>query len=130
LVDFVCAMPSHYKLRDGTGKWVLRRAMRGLIPDDILAARKQGFAPPEDAWFRGAALGYLRDVLLAPRALERDVFQPAAIRRVLEEHAAGRRGHKKLLCVAALFRMVEPHLRRWRMAGGSEGGALSGFRGG
>jgi asparagine synthase (glutamine-hydrolysing) len=97
LVDFVCAMPSHYKLRDGTGKWVLRRAMRGLIPDDILAARKQGFAPPEDAWFRGAALGYLRDVLLAPRALERDVFQPAAIRRVLEEHAAGRRGHKKLL---------------------------------
>lgn len=97
LVDFVCAMPSHYKLRHDTGKWVLRRAMRGLIPDHILAARKQGFAPPEDAWFRGAALGYLRDVLLAPRALDRGVFQPAAIQRVLEEHAAGRRSHKKLL---------------------------------
>jgi asparagine synthase (glutamine-hydrolysing) len=97
LVDFACAVPGRYKLRDGTSKYVLRRAMRGLIPDHILAARKQGFAPPEDAWYRGPALPYLRDVVLAPRSLERGFFQPRALERVFAEHLAGRRNHKKLL---------------------------------
>jgi asparagine synthase (glutamine-hydrolysing) len=97
LVDFVTAMPSHYKLRDGQGKYVLRRAMHGLIPDHILRARKQGFAPPEDTWYRGAALPYIRDVLLSERSLERGIFQPAEVRRVVEEHAAGVANHKKLL---------------------------------
>ncbi|HEX2037704.1 MAG TPA: asparagine synthase (glutamine-hydrolyzing) [Chloroflexota bacterium] len=97
LVDFACAIPSHHKLRDGTSKYVLRRAMRGLIPDHILGARKQGFAPPEDAWYRRHALPYLRQILLSPRSLERGYFQPAAVHRTLEEHVAGTRNHKKLL---------------------------------
>jgi len=97
LVDFVSAMPSGYKLRDGVGKDVLRKAMRGLIPDHILSARKQGFAPPEDAWFRGPALPYLKETLLSARALGRGLFQPDAVRRTLDEHTAGTRNHKKLL---------------------------------
>ena len=71
--------------------------MRGLIPDHILQARKQGFTPPEDAWFRGPALPYLREVVLAPRSLERGLFQPAALERLFAEHVAGARNHKKLL---------------------------------
>ena len=101
LVDFVAAMPSHYKLRadlgDAGGKDILRRAMRGLIPDHILRARKQGFAPPEDAWFRGPALSYLQEMLLGPRARERGLFQPLAVQQVLEQHAAGAVNQKKLL---------------------------------
>jgi asparagine synthase (glutamine-hydrolysing) len=97
LVDFACAMPSEYKLKDGTSKHVLRQAMRGLIPEDILWARKQGFAPPEDAWFRGPALPYLRETILSERSLGRGWFQPKALERVFEEHVAGTANHKKLL---------------------------------
>jgi asparagine synthase (glutamine-hydrolysing) len=97
LVDFVSTMPSHYKLRDGTGKYVLRRAMRGLIPDHILAARKQGFAPPEDAWYRRQALPYIQQTLLAERSLARGYFQPRAVHAAVEDHAAGRANNKKLL---------------------------------
>lgn len=97
LVDFVSAMPSAYKLKDGTGKRVLRAAMRGLIPDHILAARKQGFVPPEDAWYRGPLLPYVQQTLLAPRSLERGYFQPEAVRRAVEEHATGTKSQKKLL---------------------------------
>jgi asparagine synthase (glutamine-hydrolysing) len=103
LVDFACAIPSAYKLRDGASKHVLRRAMRGLIPDDTLWARKQGFAPPEDAWFRGPALPYLREVILAERSLGRGHFQPKALERVFEEHVAGTVNHKKLLWSLASF---------------------------
>jgi asparagine synthase (glutamine-hydrolysing) len=97
LVDFATGVPARYKLRDGESKRILRRAMRGLIPDHILSARKQGFAPPEDAWYRGPALPYLREVILSPRCQARGYFQPRALERVFEEHAAGGRNHKKLL---------------------------------
>ena len=56
--------------------------MRGLIPDHILSARKQGFAPPEDAWYRGPALPYLREVILSPRGQARGYFRPEALERV------------------------------------------------
>lgn len=97
LVEFACSIPSRYKIKDGTSKYVLRQAMQGLIPDHILGARKQGFAPPEDAWYRGAALPYLRDVILAPRSLARGYFRPRAVEQTVADHVAGRRNHKKLL---------------------------------
>jgi asparagine synthase (glutamine-hydrolysing) len=97
LVDFACAIPARYKLGEGTSKLVLRRAMRGLIPDHILEARKQGFTPPEDAWYRGPALPYLREVILSPRSLARGHFRPEALETVFAEHLSGRRSHKKLL---------------------------------
>ena len=103
LVDFTCAIPSAYKLRHGTSKYVLRHAMRGLIPEEILWARKQGFAPPEDAWFRGPALPYLRETILAERSLGRGHFQPKALERVFEEHVRGAVNHKKLLWSLACF---------------------------
>jgi asparagine synthase (glutamine-hydrolysing) len=103
LVELAQRIPSHYKLREGTSKYVLRRAMRGLIPEEILWARKQGFAPPEDAWFRGPALPYLRDVVLSERGLERGCFQPKAIERAFEEHVSGAANHKKLLWSLACF---------------------------
>ncbi len=97
LVNFTSAMPSRYKLRDGVGKRILRKAMRGLIPDEILAARKQGFAPPEDTWFRSELAPYLREMVDGPRARSRGLFDPAAVGTILGDHAAGRRNHKKLL---------------------------------
>jgi asparagine synthase (glutamine-hydrolysing) len=97
LVDFVASMPSHYKLRNGVGKVVLRQAMRGLVPDNILQARKQGFAPPEDTWYRTGALPYIRETLLTERSLDRGYFRPEAVRRAVDEHAAGQANNKKLL---------------------------------
>ena len=128
LVDFAAAIPARYKLREGESKRVLRRAMRGLIPDHILSARKQGFAPPEDAWYRGPALPYLREVILSPRSLARGYFQPRALERVFEEHAGGGGGRglkparagaqpQEAAVVAAVLRVVEPGLRGRRASG-------------
>ena len=97
LVDFASAMPSKYKLRDGTGKRILRDAMRGLIPDQILTARKQGFAPPEDTWFREDLAPYFREMIDGPRARSRGLFDTASVQTILSDHASGARNHKKLL---------------------------------
>ena len=130
LVDFATAIPARYKLRQGESKLVLRRAMRGLIPDHILSARKQGFAPPEDAWYRGPALPYLREVILSPRSLARGYFQPQAAGAGLRgargrgagggasSRAAGRGAQpQEAAVVAAVLRVVEPGLRGRRASG-------------
>jgi asparagine synthase (glutamine-hydrolysing) len=53
LVEFAMALPPRYKVRKGTGKYLLKRAVDGLLPHDIVYRRKQGFGAPVSEWFRG-----------------------------------------------------------------------------
>jgi asparagine synthase (glutamine-hydrolysing) len=97
LVDLALKIPSRVKHGDDGGKRLLRRAMKGLLPDEILDKRKQGFSPPDQSWYRGPTMDYIREILLDPRSLNRGYFQPAYIRRVLDEHLAGRVNHRLLI---------------------------------
>lgn len=56
VVDFLRRLPSEFKLREGTSKWLLKQAARELLPASILARRKQGFAVPVGRWFRDGEL--------------------------------------------------------------------------
>lgn len=52
LVDFSMALPDDYKMRQGWSKFLLREAMRGVIPDSIRTRRdKMGFTTPKNHWF-------------------------------------------------------------------------------
>src|SRR5207253_1535968 len=53
LVEFALGLPADLKIRDGTGKRVFRRAIRGLVPPEVLDHPKLGFAVPLGPWFRG-----------------------------------------------------------------------------
>ena len=50
LVDFCRSLPNRWKFRRGTRKYLLRRALEGLVPSDVLKRRKQGFSPPVLSW--------------------------------------------------------------------------------
>jgi asparagine synthase (glutamine-hydrolysing) len=51
LVSFVFSLPSSYKIRHGYTKWILRKAMKGILPDEITKnKRKTGFEPPQKLW--------------------------------------------------------------------------------
>jgi asparagine synthase (glutamine-hydrolysing) len=56
LVDFVRRIPSNYKLRHGTTKYILKKALKDILPANILHRRKKGFGPPIGAWFKSGAL--------------------------------------------------------------------------
>jgi asparagine synthase (glutamine-hydrolysing) len=81
----------------GGGKELLRKAMAPLLPPVIVEKRKQGFSPPDQSWYRGPTMNYLREILLDPRSLGRGYFQPSFVRRVLEEHLDGRVNHRLLI---------------------------------
>jgi asparagine synthase (glutamine-hydrolysing) len=97
LVDLALRIPSRLKHANGGGKRLLRQAMVGLLPDEIINKRKQGFSPPDQSWYRGPTMDYIREILLDPRSLNRGYFQPAYVRRILEEHLAGRVNHRLLI---------------------------------
>jgi asparagine synthase (glutamine-hydrolysing) len=90
LVEFAAAIPPAMLLRDGTTKWIFKEAMRGILPDDVIDRRKQGFGVPLGRWFRGKLGGFVRDLLLTKRSRERGFFNPAAVEDLVRRHQAGR----------------------------------------
>src|SRR5258708_14382252 len=86
LVEYAATLPEHLKISGGVGKVILRKAMRGLLPSDILGRPKKGFPVPTRAWFKTPLAGFAREVLLDPRSACRSHFDPKTIDPLLTEH--------------------------------------------
>ena len=93
VIQFAASLPAAMKIRDGRRKHVLKEVAAALLPPEILNRRKQGFGVPLDVWFRGNLRELFADTLLAPASLQRGYFQPAFIRRLVDEHLAKKRDH-------------------------------------
>jgi asparagine synthase (glutamine-hydrolysing) len=90
VVEFAATVPARYRLRDGTTKYLLKRAMRGVLPDGIIDRPKHGFAVPLARWFRGELAGFARDVLLSDACRQRNLFEPKYVERLIQLHTSGR----------------------------------------
>jgi len=91
LVEFCFALPPETKIRGTTTKWLLRRAMRGLVPDAILdRGDKIGFATPFASWIRGPLRDFMMDTLDGTHARQCGVFDPVTLRKVIQRHVSGR----------------------------------------
>ncbi len=86
LVDFSMKLPTHYKLKGLKLRWFFKEALRGFLPDEILAKKKQGFGLPFGVWVvQHAALRALATDSL--RSLStRGMVQPAFVDALLTEH--------------------------------------------
>lgn len=105
VVDFVNKLPYHYKLRGLTSKFLLKRLMKGKLPDTILHRKKKGFGVPVGAWLK-TDLKILTDDLLSPERLVKDgIFNAVYVARLRDEHNAGRRDHRKELWTLLVFQM-------------------------
>jgi asparagine synthase (glutamine-hydrolysing) len=95
LMELAASIPAGLKVRGGEKKWILRRALRGWLPDDILDRPKQGFSVPLSGWLRGDLRDWAREVLLDPGSLERGYFVGVEVERLLERHEGGADGDAK-----------------------------------
>jgi asparagine synthetase B (glutamine-hydrolysing) len=103
VMEFCASLPSDLKIRRLTTKYLLKRAVRDLLPAPVVDRPKQGFGVPIDQWFRGELRAMVHDVLLDPRTLERGYFREPVVRRLLDEHARGVRGwHDQLWSLLVL----------------------------
>ncbi len=97
VVEYAATIPSNMKLRGGTVKWILKRAMNGRLPSQILRRKKMGFPTPLALMFQRDLTGYLRDLLLSPACTGRRYFRRQTIERLIDENARGREDHHRLL---------------------------------
>ena len=89
LVEFTARMPREMKLRGGTTKWILREAMKGILPAEILDRPKMGFPVPVGKWFRGQFKHIVDEFVLSERARTRGIFDAGFVRDLVAEHNAG-----------------------------------------
>jgi asparagine synthase (glutamine-hydrolysing) len=90
LIEFAATIPESLRIRNGTTKYILKRAVANVLPQSLLDRPKKGFAIPLGIWFRGKLDDFVRDLLLSQRARQRGIFDPDAIERMLKMPARGR----------------------------------------
>ena len=90
-VEHVATIPADLKIRNGSGKYVFKRALEGLVPPDVLTRPKMGFSVPLDLWFRGELRAPFEERVLAPGSFTESLFEPGAMRSLWDEHQKGTR---------------------------------------
>jgi asparagine synthase (glutamine-hydrolysing) len=74
-------------------KVILREALRNLVPAAVMNRSKMGFPVPFGTWVRGTFRPILDEYVLSTRALDRQLFNPQTVRRIVDEHLSGTRAH-------------------------------------
>jgi asparagine synthase (glutamine-hydrolysing) len=90
LVEFAMTIPRHMKYRNGETKWILKEALRGVIPERILQRKKQGFGVPINEWMMSRLGSFVEDRLLNSSLRRRELFDYEFIKRLLREHSTGK----------------------------------------
>ena len=105
LVEYTARLPRRLKLRGWTTKYILRRAMKGMLPEEILSRPKMGFPVPVGAWFRGRFRHVVDEYVLSQRAASRGVFDTAFVRDLVARHQSGAEDHSERLWSLVNFEM-------------------------
>ena len=111
VMELAFSMPAQFKIRNGERKWVLKQAMKGILPDAILTRKKEGFSIPMKNWLRRDLQPLMRSLLAPDRIRARGLFDPAEVSRLVEDHVAGRENHAHTLFPLMVFeRWAAEHL--------------------
>jgi asparagine synthase (glutamine-hydrolysing) len=103
LVELTARIPAELKVKGG-GKYILKEAARTLVPAEVIDRPKGYFPVPALKYIRGPFLEFVRDILNAPRARQRGLFNRSYVERLLAdpEGELTPKGHSKLWQVALL----------------------------
>ena len=111
LMELAFSMPGHLKIRNGERKWILKQAMKDVLPDSILNRRKEGFSIPMKNWLRRELQPLMRELLSPDRVQRRGLFDPAAVSALMDAHTAGTENHAHTLFPLMVFeRWADAHL--------------------
>lgn len=90
LAEFAWRLPAFYKIRGCTGKWLLRKAMRGTLPEAVLLRSKTGFGAPVRHWMRHPLRDMVNDLLSESALRASGLFSVAGVHALRSRFASGR----------------------------------------
>lgn len=97
LIEFVTRIPSAMKLKGRETKYIFKKAIRDLVPPEILNREKQGFGVPINEWINLQLKDRITSDLSDGRAMTRGYFDATYVSLLLDEHSRGRRDHSHAL---------------------------------
>jgi asparagine synthase (glutamine-hydrolysing) len=86
VMEFAATIPGRMKIKGMKLKYIIKKALRGKLPDEILSRGKMGFGIPIDKWFRGELKDYSQDILMSDKCIGRNYFKKENIARLLSDH--------------------------------------------
>jgi asparagine synthase (glutamine-hydrolysing) len=102
-VAYATGLPLSMKLRGLRSKFLLKKALRGLLPDRILSRPKKGFGIPVAEWFRGPLREQMLSALSPERLGREGLFEGRAVQGLIDDHLDGKRDNRKQLWTLFAF---------------------------
>ncbi len=102
-VEWTAKIPTDLKIKNGCGKYILKKAMEPHLPHDVLYRKKMGFRVPLSDWFRGPLKQKLRDALLSDQMKSSGLFNMKTIEKWLDDHQSGRKEYSAPLWTLLMF---------------------------
>ncbi|HZN05148.1 MAG TPA: asparagine synthase (glutamine-hydrolyzing) [Pyrinomonadaceae bacterium] len=105
VAEFAASLPCNYKLRGLKTKFILKKAVREMLPPFVTRRGKKGFGVPVAEWLKVKLRPLARDLLSPERVRRAGVFNPQYVARLQDEHERGVANHRKLLWTLLMFEL-------------------------
>jgi asparagine synthase (glutamine-hydrolysing) len=117
LMALASRIPDRFRQHGAESKWVLKKAMEGTLPNDIIYRPKRGFGVPLRAWLRGPLKSMLHDQLSTDTLRKRGLFDPHAVSQLVSENEMGRTDNAgsilSLMCIELWCQVFIDSDRGW-----------------
>ncbi len=110
VVEYASRLPLHLKIRNGSGKWILRQVLYKYVPPNLIDRPKMGFGVPIHAWLRGSLRNWADELLSEQRLRDEGFLDPAPIVERWRQHLASERDWSSSLWTVLMF---QAWLERW-----------------
>jgi len=108
-VEYVAGLPTIYKLRGLTTKYILKKAVKDILPKEIVRRKKKGFGIPLSKWFNQELKDLLLSYLNEERIKKAGIFHYPYIQRLLDGHFSHKQNNRKQLWTLLVFEMWREH---------------------
>jgi len=104
-IETIAGFPPELKLKKNISKYILKKKLKGFLPDEILTRKKMGFGIPIGEWFKKDLKNYIQEILLSDKSLKRQYFKPEGVKTIVKEHISGEVNHSHRLWTLLCFEL-------------------------
>ncbi len=103
LVEWISGLPPELKLKGREGKYIFKKGLEPLLPDNVLYRPKMGFSVPLASWFRGPLRQRVRDSILSNKLADTGIFNKKYIEHLVNQHQSGMRDYSVPIWALLMF---------------------------
>jgi asparagine synthase (glutamine-hydrolysing) len=113
LVELSASLPSSYKIRNGEGKFILKRIMENRLPKKVVYRKKMGFPVPTAQWLKEDSKEMIREILLDRDSMTGDYFNRDRIARIMKDNTEGKDDYSRILLTLLILEIWNSHYKNF-----------------